>query len=177
MNPARVDREEGLYPCPDCGEMIAPRPAGTRRTHVCRTESVTHRHAKMAVVDGFNEARRARRPYKASLPCPVCGIRHEYDLTKSGFKAFPETTVVPGTRSDVVIHRAVHGPPVVVEIVVAHDIDDRTRRRYRAAGTPVLKVGVERGDRVAIERLRAGLPVVHEALNVNRKAMMCVGCR
>ena len=81
-----------------------------------------------------------------------------------------EQVLVEGARSDVVVDR---GPkrPLIIEVVVTHDIEPTTRQRYEASGLPVLVVHPE-WDTVA--ELAHAL-IADAAINV--PSMLCHECQ
>ena len=81
-----------------------------------------------------------------------------------------EQSIVEGTRSDVVIDRGPKGP-LIVEVVVAHDIEEPTRARYERSGIPVFIIYPE-WDTVA-ELTWA----VNAAALINVSAVRCRECQ
>ena len=83
-----------------------------------------------------------------------------------------ERSVVHGTRSDLVITKGDGKTPrVIIEIVVHHDIEESTEKRYVQSGTAVVKI---QPDWETVDRLREQL-ITNETLNVENT--VCRRCK
>ena len=98
-----------------------------------------HETAKALILQGFTDALAQRGEYRAGFRCEYCATEATWNIAKPGSSITPEHTVVEGTRSDIVIGRATK-PPLVIEVVVTHEIEEATRLRYEQSGLPVFVV-------------------------------------
>ena len=98
-----------------------------------------HETAKAMILQGFTEALTDRGEYRTGFCCQDCGMEAAWNIARSGSSITPEHAVVEGTHSDVVIDRATKGP-LIIEIVVTHEIEEATRLRYEQSGLPVFVV-------------------------------------
>lgn len=144
-----VERYDGVsvVRCLGCGAAMHARGGGGRvRRHfahrvrvdgACSHETALHAAAKQGVLDAFNAAKAAHRPYKLLWICTGCETIRDADLVRISDRCTLEKMMVAGAISDV----AFDGPrPFAIEVVVAHAPDPETLARYEAASIPVFIV-------------------------------------
>jgi hypothetical protein len=139
-------------------------------TDCAAPDRALHETAKAIIVQGFTEALTRRDEYRAGFCCQDCGTQATWNIAKPGAGITPERTVVEGTRSDIVINRSTKGP-LIVEVVVSHEIEDATRLRYEQSDLPVFVVHPQWGT---ITELAHTL-VADDVINV--AAMRCTPCQ
>lgn len=143
----RVSEAErgGNYACLGCGKPMIPK-RGDKITHhfahkvvgSCSPDSALHETAKAHLERLFLDAKKVGKPLDVQHACPGCGSALRTDMV-AGDRMVSEVSVVPGTRSDLVVF--VGGRPhVIVEVVVTHDIEDATRDAYGRSGVLVVRV-------------------------------------
>ena len=88
-------------------------------------------------MQGFTAAQTDSAEYRAGFACEDCGQERSWDIASPTRSVSTERTVVAGTRSDVVVDRGCM-PPLIIEVVVAHDLEPATRLRYEDSKIPVL---------------------------------------
>ena len=81
-----------------------------------------------------------------------------------------EQAVVENTRSDIAVDRQPEKPPLLMEVVVTHEIEPATRQRYEASDLPVLVIYPEWSTVTEL----AHAAVAADAINVSR---LCAACR
>ena len=102
--------------------------------------------------------------------CDECGRIVSRNIAIPGASIEAEKTLIPGTRSDLVVNQP-GKDPVIIEIVVTHDLEPETHENYKRAGVPVLKVrpnwetAVELGSKI----------ITNDTLNV--PPILCAGCK
>ena len=131
--------------CVGCEHPMVGRQGGQVRWHfahasaaaaaACSNETALHLVAKRLIVDGFTAAKRAGRPYTFTWPCS-CGYPRRHDACRAYDTAQCEVQVAAGTRADIAM-RGVR--PLVIEVVVTHDLEDYAARIYRDADIPVAR--------------------------------------
>lgn len=129
-----------------------------------------HETAKALVVQGLTDAQANGTEYCVGFACRVCEKALAWNIARPGTTIAVERSIVEGTRSDIVIDRGPKGP-LIVEVVVAHDIEEPTRARYQNSGIPVFIIYPE-WDTVA-ELTRA----VNAAEMINVSAVRCHECQ
>ncbi len=98
-----------------------------------------HETAKALIVQGFNEALEAGAEYLVGFACEDCGRDRSWNIALPARRISVERGVVEGTRSDVVVDRG-DKPPLIIEVVVSHDLELATRIRYENSEFPVFVV-------------------------------------
>ena len=98
-----------------------------------------HEAAKALIVQGFTEAQTNNAEYRVGLACRDCGGELSWNIAGPARSISVERTVVEGTRSDVVVDRGPKGP-LIIEVVVSHDLEATTKLRYKQAELPVFVV-------------------------------------
>ncbi len=103
------------------------------------SDKALHDSASAMVIRGFRDALEQQREYRLGCPCGECGRIVSRNAAVPGASIEAEKSIAAGTRSDLVIGQADRGP-VVIEIVVTHDLEPEAREAYKESGIPVLKV-------------------------------------
>ena len=168
------------YLCLSCDDEMIPRKGKIKRHHFahkagmerCDPDNALHETAKAAICQGFLTAREHGGEYSVSYPCEICGTALKVDMALEGAGIATERAVIEGTRSDLVISKEDgRTPRIIIEIVVHHDIEEGTEKRYRDAGIPVAKV---RPTWENVDGLRKEIEV-SKVLNLPNQ--MCRQCR
>ena len=81
-----------------------------------------------------------------------------------------EKTIVAGTRSDLVVDQPA-GDPIIIEVVVTHDLEPETHESYKELGFPVLKI---RPDWDTLGQLESAV-ITADTLNV--PPVRCAQCK
>ena len=129
-----------------------------------------HETAKALIVQGFTAALEAGAEYHVGFSCEDCGQDRSWNMALPARSISVERSVVEGTRSDVVVDRG-DKPPLIIEVVVSHDLEPTTRIRYENSEFPVFAV-YPTWDTVAG---LAGAVIADVALNV--PSMRCPRCQ
>lgn len=103
------------------------------------SDRALHETAKALIVQGFAEAQNRDAEYRVGFSCRDCGDDLSWNIARPETRISAERTVVEGTRSDVVVDRG-DRPPLIIEVVVSHDLEPATRLRYENAELPVFVV-------------------------------------
>ena len=136
------------YQCFGCSAPMVARQGSIRQWHFAHKppfdrcanpDKALHDTAKALIVQGVGEALDRRGEYHLGCPCEECGKFVSWNAAIPGASVEAEKTIVPGTRSDLVVNRTGRGP-VVIEVVVTHDLEPESRESYEESGIPVLKV-------------------------------------
>ncbi len=134
----------------------------------CDPDTALHEAAKAMVVQGVTNALCLGGDYIAEVTCRRCRTVVSTNVAHTSGNASMERSVVDRTRSDIVIDRGPRRKPVIVEIVVTHDLEPDTESRYKKSGLPVLVV---RPDWDTVVSLLTSLNT-DSSLNID-----CVKCR
>lgn len=123
----------------------------------CNAETALHRLSKLLVQQGFARAGDEHRSYPLRWHCPWCRSSRVVDTTRWWSRVVAESSATAGTRSDLTFEGE---RPIVIEIVVTHDVEDETAERYANAELPVFivrptweTVGMLRDELVADDAL------------------------
>ena len=153
---ARVEADSVIgaippYSCIGCGRPMVAKTADRldRKTAkhfahkaenpACAYESILHADAKRIIAESIASA----PEYWLGVTCEACGsVRHQSDV--AGAETQLERTV-GGNRADVLVS-ARSGKDVAIEVVVSHDLEEASQRRYEARGIPVLRARVASQD-------------------------------
>ena len=150
--PVHIDeaKPRDLYFCLGCDQQMITRKGDIRRHHFahkppftyCDSNNALHETAKANICRGFIQASESGEKYELSFPCQACGNPIKADITELGACIASERSVVPGTRSDLVVMKQ-NGvdPRVIIEIVVHHDLEPGTKQKYENSRIPVVKIG------------------------------------
>ena len=90
-------------------------------------------------MQGFSGALVRQGAYRLGCPCKECGRPVSRNIAVPGAKVEAEKSVVAGTRSDLAVSQPGRGP-VIIEVVVTHDLEPESRESYEKSGTPVLQI-------------------------------------
>lgn len=137
----------------------------------CNGDNALHEAAKLNICEGFLEAVSQGRRYDIGFPCTRCKTAIRVNCAEPGAGIATETSVVQGTRSDLVIVRSSGERRVIVEIKVTHDLEEETAEKYAAAQMPVVKVEPQWETLPDLRREAIG----YAALNI-RQGDLCSGC-
>lgn len=174
------DAESGVsYKCFGCEEPMMAKRGQQRAWHFAHKpptsgcadpDRALHETAKALVVQGLTDAQANGTEYCVGFACRACKKSLAWNIARPGTTIAVERSIVEGTRSDIVIDRGPKGP-LIVEVVVTHDVEEPTRARYKNSGIPVFIIHPE-WDTVA-ELTRA----VNAAEMINVSAVRCRGCQ
>ena len=118
-----------------------------RQPHFAHKESIPctdlntalHKAAQALIIQSIDNARNNQKEYRLGYPCPVCGENISYNIAPVVTRIGQEETVVEGTRSDIALYREGRNP-IIVEVVVTHELEPDTRDRYTESGLPVFLI-------------------------------------
>ena len=153
MHITTVARTSAAY-CFGCNARMVPRQGPQRQWHFahmardrCDSDRALHMAAVAAITEGIDSATRTRRPYPLKRGCLRCGQLIEQDIATPGAAIKAEKLLLQ--RDDIEMKRralpdvaiyAADGTTTVVEVVVWHDLEDKTREVYQQAAIPVYRV-------------------------------------
>lgn len=135
------------YQCFGCSAPMVARQGSIRQWHFAHKppfdrcadpDKALHDTAMALIVQGFSDALERRGEYHLGCPCEECEGPVSGNAAIPGASIEAEKTILPGTRSDLVVNRPGRGP-VVIEVVVTHDLEPEARESYEESGIPVLK--------------------------------------
>ena len=129
-----------------------------------------HETAKALIVQGFTEAQNQNAEYRVGFACGDCGGELSWNIVRPATSISAERSVVEGTRSDVVVDRGPKGP-LIIEVVVSHDLEATTKLRYEQAELPVFVVYPEWSTVAALTRA-----VIADVV-INVPPMRCRRCQ
>ena len=153
------------FGCGDCGNEMIARRGRIRRWHYAHKANVEcvpkpdpdnalHRYAQDIIVEGFNEKLRSGEAYDIVYGCTGyrdyffdpefpfgesarCGNTFRENIAQPGAVIHKERSVIPNTRSDVVVELPGQ-KPFIIEVVNTHDLEEDTRQRYEESGCRVV---------------------------------------
>ena len=153
MHITTVARTAAAY-CFGCDARMVPRQGPQRQWHFahmwrdrCDSDRALHMAAVAAITEGIDSAIRTRRPYPLKRACLRCGQLIEQDIATPG--AVIKTEKMLLQRDDIEMKRralpdiaiyATDGTTTVVEVVVRHDLEHKTREVYQQKAIPVYRV-------------------------------------
>jgi len=108
-------------------------------TECADPDRALHETAKVLIAQGLTDAVSAGTEYRVGFACQGCQTPLSWNIARPGTRAALERSVVGHTRSDVVIDRP-KKQPLIVEVVVSHDLEEDTKRRYEESGLPVFVI-------------------------------------
>ena len=156
------DAQRGAqYQCIACDQRVVAR-QGTQKAwhfahHVaasdCEPDGALHHAAQEVIRDALTSAEKQGGRYEVRLPCATCHEMRAYDLAVPGLSVVAEHSLVSHTRSDLVVYRPEQSP-IVIEIVVSHDLEPETASRYEDSGMTVFVVKPEWNT---LQHLRHGI--------------------
>ncbi len=168
-----------LYQCFGCSAPMVARQGSIRQWHFAHKppfdrctdpDKALHDTAKVLIMQGFSAALERREEYHLGCPCEECGRAVSGNAAVPGASVEAEKTIVPDTRSDLVVNRPDRGP-VVIEVVVTHDLEPEARESYEDSEIPVLKVRPTWDTLVQLE----SAVNVDDTLNIPR--IVCATCK
>ncbi len=135
------------YLCLCCKNAMVVRKGKVRQPHFAHKQEglcaepddVLHKTVQFLTVQAINDAVSCEQEYCLGYPCPDCKRDRSRDISPEVVEVKTERTVVKGTRSDIVVYRA-GKPPVIIEVVVNHDLEPTTRDLYEDSGIPVFLI-------------------------------------
>lgn len=146
------DAESGVaYWCFGCEAPMMARRGQQRAWHFAHKpptsgctdpDRALHETAKALVVQGLTDAQTNGTEYRVGFACRVCATALFWNIARPDTTIAAERSVIEGTRSDIVIDRGPKGP-LIVEVVVTHDIEEPTRARYEGSTIPVFIIKPE----------------------------------
>lgn len=146
--------KEAVAFCFGCDTRMDPHQGPQRQWHFhhralnrCDPDRALHMAAVAAITEGIDSAIRTRRPYLLKRGCLRCGQLIEQDIATPGATVKAEKMLLQRdnielkrrTLPDVAVYAADSGT-TVVEVVVSHDLEDKTREVYKQAAIPVYRV-------------------------------------
>ena len=167
------------YQCMGCSNPMVARLGAKRKWHFAHKppfercadpDRALHESAKDLIIQGLSDALNGMSEYHLGYPCQECRKPISWNIAKPGVSAQAEQTIVSGTRSDIVISRPDKGP-IIIEIVVTHDLEPNTLDSYAESGIPVLKIHPtwDTLDQLELE------VVTSDTLNI--PFSLCVACK
>ena len=142
------DAQRGAdYRCIGCKQRAVARQGSKNTWHFahyagaddCEPDGALHSAAQEVIRAALTRAAQRGEAYEVRLPCSACSKLRPFPLAEPGLTVEAERSLVPHTRSDLVVYRPEQSP-VVIEVVVTHDLEPETASRYEDAGTTVFVV-------------------------------------
>ena len=167
------------YECFGCSAPMVARQGAKRQWHFAHKppfercadpDKALHNAAMAMIVRGFHDALGQQNEYHLGCPCNRCGRAVSRNIAVPGTSVETEKGIVAGTRSDLVVGRTGKAP-VVIEVVVTHDLEPEAHEAYMQSGVPVLKV---RPTWETVTKLESGI-ITDDTLNV--PPIQCAACR
>ena len=165
------------YQCLACSAPMLVKRGAIRQPHFAHKHSIPctdpdtalHKAAQALIALSLDNARNNQKEYRLGYQCPDCGEKVSYNIVPVVTKVELEETVVEGTRSDIVIYRD-DNKPIIVEVVVTHDLEPGTRQRYAESKIPVFLI---RPTWDSLDELE--LSVIADS-TLNLQAKPCLAC-
>lgn len=166
------------YQCLVCRNPMLAKRGKVRQPHFAHKQSKScsdpdsalHRIAQSLIIQSLDSARNCNEEYRIGYPCPDCGECVSYNIAPSIIDMKAEDSIVAGTRSDIVLYRKDRNP-IVLEIVVTHDLEPDTRSRYVGSGLPVFLIQPTWDSLSELELC----PIAEETLNL--EVTPCISCK
>ena len=171
--------------CFGCDAAMDPHQGPQRQWHFhhrarnrCDPDRALHMAGVAAITEGIDSAIRAGRPYLLKRGCLRCGQLIEQNIATPGAAIKAEKMLLQ--RDDIELKRrtlpdvavyAADGTTTVVEVVVWHDLEDKTREVYEQAAIPVYRVYP---DWQSLPELQHAV-FARDALNMS--SPWCMDCR
>ena len=136
------------YECFGCSAPMVARQGLKRQWHFAHKppfercadpDKALHDTATAMIIRGFSDALDRQGEYRLGCPCGECRRTVSRNIAVPGAGVETERSIVAGTRSDLVVGQPGRSP-VVIEVVVTHDLEPEARGAYTNSGIPVLKV-------------------------------------
>ena len=155
-----------------CDERMAPRALASMKVtrhfyHIgepCPSDYRLHEIAKRFIQEGINSG-----SYHLGVRCslPLCNGIVWTEL--SSLSAVCELSLIPNTRSDIVALES-EKPSFIIEIVVSHDLEDKTHEKYLRNPYPVFVVHPD------LERLRELRHTAVASFMLGETQSLCPNC-
>ena len=167
------------YTCFGCQAPMVARQGSQRAWHFAHKPPLSgcgdpdralHEAAKALIVQSFTEAQNQNAEYRVGFACGDCGGEVSWDIARPETSISAERSVVERTRSDVVVDRGPKGP-LIIEVVVSHDLEPTTKLRYEQSELPVFVVYPEWSTVAGLARA-----VIADVV-INVPSMRCPGCQ
>ena len=167
------------YTCFGCQAPMVARQGSQRAWHFAHKpplrgcddpDRALHETAKALIVQGFTEAQTQNAEYRVGFACGDCGGEVSWNIARPTTSISVERTVAEGTRSDVVVDRG-EKAPLIIEVVVSHDLEVTTKLRYEQSELPVFVVYPEWSTVAGLARA-----VIADVV-INVPFMRCPGCQ
>jgi len=174
------DAESGVaYECFGCDAPMTAKRGQQRAWHFAHKpptsgctnpDRALHETAKALIVQGFLTAQASSGEYRVGFACEDCGTVTSGNIARPTRTIAVEQAVVENTRSDIAVDRQPEKRPLLIEVVVSHEIEPATRQRYEASELPVFIIYPEWSTVTEL----AHAVVAADAINVSR---LCAACR
>ena len=163
----------GEFQCPGCRQGMSTVQGDSLRWHYrhhqnvdpCSKDNALHITAQLLIQREFRRAVKERRRYSVSHPCSACRSPMGFlniALPKARM-ILEDGEMVKGTRPDVTVKR--NKLRVIIEVVVTHDLEEKTRRTYLKSKIPVYILRMT--DFQDLEKIEGGVST-DESLNTDR---------
>ena len=134
------------FVCLGCNQAMRPVKGEKRAWHFrhlpdakCDPDNALHRMAQRIVAQSFKSAVEKKQEYRLTLMCKNCGeaAMDRNAASPSATITVEDTSLISGTRPDLVIREA-DGRVTILEVVVTHALENKTRLSYKESGIPIL---------------------------------------
>lgn len=129
-----------------------------------------HETAKAIIAQGLTDAVSTSNEYLLGFACQGCQTPLSWNIAHPGTTVALERSVVDRTRSDIIIQRP-QKQPLIVEVVVSHDLEEDTKHRYEESGLPVFLIQPTWDTAAELE----GAAIADSSINVT--ATRCPSCQ
>ncbi len=166
------------YQCFGCSAPMMAKQGVKRQWHFahkppfeqCDPNETLHTMAMAQIMWGFEDAKEHQAEYLLGCPCQECGKEVSRNIAIPGASIDPEKSIVPSTRSDLVVNQPGEDP-VIIEIVVTHDLEPEVHESYTESGIHVLKLHPSWDTLTDLE----SKVITDDTLNV--PPVLCVPCK
>ncbi|MCY3991913.1 MAG: competence protein CoiA family protein [Caldilineaceae bacterium] len=165
------DAKRGVtYLCVGCKKEMVPRKGKVKRPHFAHKkkgecsdpDEILHKMAQSLIVQSVKDAARTDEKYRVGYVCSMCKKQVAYNIISRMTSIQAEREIVQGTRSDIVIHRK-NKCPIIIEVVVTHDLEPETADLYLKSGNPVFSIYP---DWDSLDNLKSEI-IAHKGINVD----------
>ena len=136
----------------------------------CDPNETLHTMAMAQIMWGFSDALSEQAEYLLGCPCQECGKEVSRNIAIPGSSIDPEKSILPSTRSDLVVNQPGEDP-AIIEIVVTHDLEPEVHESYTKSGIHVLKLHPSWDTLTDLE----SSVITDDTLNV--PPVLCAPCR
>lgn len=142
------DAQKGVpYQCVGCKKEMIPKKGKIKRPHFAHKQAgicsdpddSLHKMAQGLIVQSIKDAIKNDEKYRVGYICSTCREPVAYNVISTITSVQTEKSVVEGTRSDVVIYRE-NRSPIIIEVVVTHDLEPEAAALYLESNNPVFMV-------------------------------------